>query len=260
VDETYDEFVQDYEDRVDDLRRSDWRNFARALTDWLQLLDSSSHSSGIIRQLGQRVDFDSWFGAAQTTVRGMVGSGRLDWSMDRTERLAQQLGLVRWLAAGDSNIGQYSTAFSWAGSNLNDNKRKITDELIEPFARDLLRHINRIRKSAPSIPAADRIVPLNHNSAELQDLEVKLGEIETAMERSNSLKQDPDFDRNLAELNAGRRLLSASSLRPSALAALLPNALRWLGEKLAENALTIVITAVAVLLAQLFGITIPGLG
>jgi hypothetical protein len=180
--------------------------------------------------------------------------------MDRTDRLAQQLGLVRWLAAGDNNIGQYSTAFSWAGSNLNDNKHKIADELIEPFARDLLRHIERVRKSMPSIPAADRIVPVNHNSPEVQDLEIKLSELLAAIERSNSLRAEPEFDRNLAELSAGKRLLEADAVRPSALGALLAPALKWFGDHVAGTALGMLITAAAVLLAAHFGITIPGFG
>ena len=100
---------------------------------------------------------------------------------------------------------------------------------------------------------------VNHNSPEVQDLEGRLGELETAMETSNSLKSEPEFDRNLAEIGATRRLLAATTVRLSALGALLLPALKWIGEKAADHAIGLLITAIAALLATAFGMTIPGL-
>jgi hypothetical protein len=260
LDQTYDDFTQDYEDRLDDIRRADWRNFPLALSDWLQLLDQSPHSSEVLSELAKRTDFDAWYAAAKTSVGSMVGSGRLNWSADRNERLGQQLGIVRLLSSNENELAQYSGAFSWAGSNLNDNKYKVADELIEPFARDLLRYIERRRQTSPSIPAADGVVSINHNSADVQDLTEKLGELEAAVETSNSLRGEADFDQNLAELSAGRRLLRAASVRLSALRAVLVPALKWLGDHVAGTAIGILVAAVVVLLASQFGITIPGLG
>lgn len=257
--ETFDDFQQDFEDRLDDIRRADWRNFSLALADLLQLLDQSPYSSSLVKGLEEQVDFDSWFAAAKVSVRSMVGSGKLNWSSDRAERLAQQLGIVRWLAANENNLTEYSSSFSWAGSNLNDNKYKATDELIEPFARNLFRHIERNRQSMPSIPAADRVVPLNHNSVEMKELEDTLGAVEAEMAVSNSLKSEPEFDRNLAELSAGRRLLIATAVRLSALGAVLMPALKWLTDHAAAGAIGVAVTAAIALLASLFGLTIPGL-
>jgi hypothetical protein len=260
MEEAYDDFVQDYSDRLDDIRRADWRNFPRALSDWLLLVDQSPHSAELVRDLGSRVDFDTWYAQAKASVGGMVGSGRLNWSADRTERLAQTLGLIRQLSSNENELVEYTSAFSWAGSNLNDNKYKVTDEVVEPFARDLFRYIERNRQSVPTLPAADRIVPVSHNSPEVRDLEGKLSELLAAVERSNSLRNDPDFERNLAELSAGKRLLQADAVRPSALGAVLGPALKWFGDHVAGSAIGITITAVAVILAAHFGIVIPGLG
>lgn len=260
MEETYDDFAQDYSDRIDDIRRADWRNFPRALSDWLQLIDQSPHSAELVRDLGSRVDFDPWYAQAKASVGGMVGSGRLNWSADRTERLAQTLGLVRQLSSNENELVEYTSAFSWGGANLNDNKYKVTDEVVEPFARDLLRYIERNRQSTPSLPASDRIVPVNHNSPEVQDLEKKLSELLAAIGRSNSLRTEPNFDRNLAELSAGQRLLQADAVRPSALGAVLGPSLKWFADHVAGTAIGIVITGVAVLLAAHFGIVIPGLG
>jgi hypothetical protein len=104
------------------------------------------------------------------------------------------------------------------------------------------------------------VVPVNHNSAEIRDLEDKLSELLAAVERSNSLRGEPDFDRNLAELSAGKRLLEADAVRPSALSAVLGPPLKWLGDHVAGTAIGMLVTAAAVLLAAHFGIAIPGFG
>lgn len=257
--EPFDDFLQDYADRTDDIRRADWRNFPRVLSDWLQLLEASPHSADVVRALDGRVDFGIWYAQAKASVGGMVGSGRLNWSADRIERLSQTLGVIRQLASNENELVEFTSAFSWAGNNLNDNKRKVTVELVEPFARDLLRYIERSRQRVPSIPAADRVVPVSHNSPEMQRLQSRLSEMLAEVERSNSLRNEPDFNRNLAELSAGKRLLEADAVRPSALSSVLAPALKWFGDRVAGTAISITVTAIAVLLAEHFGVAIAGL-
>src|SRR5205085_12452957 len=109
------------------------------------------------------------------------------------------------------------------------------------------------------MPASARIVAVNNSSPEVSELEGRLGEMETAIETSSSLKSEPEFDRNLAEIGATRRLLAAATVRLSALGALLLPALKWVVEKAADHAIGLLITAIAALLATAFGMTIPGL-
>lgn len=256
----FEDFSSEYQDRVDDVLRSSHRNFSLRLRDWLDLLDGSSVSKPAIDTLTRGFDFAPWYAAGAETVGSMVGSGRLEWSRDRQERLAQYLGLARHLASDEDAYADFSSQFLWAGKRLDDNVSKINNEIITPFARDLLKHIEKSRLAADRAPASDRLVPLDHNSSGVAKLNERLEEVETRMRESNSLKLDDEYDRNLAEVGAARRLMSATKVRLSALEALLVPALKWLGAKTAENALQIAVTALLMLLASVLGMTIPGLG
>jgi hypothetical protein len=257
--DSFETFLHDYEDRVDDLRRSDWTSLSLYLSDWLDLLDNAPQSYAVIKDLDGKCDFKTWFAEAQASKGSMVGTGRLNWSRDRTIRLAQQLGLMRYLASGEDVHTNFSIDFAWASSNLNDNKYKLVDEYIEPFARDLLRHIERVRATETLLPASDRVVPLDHNSPGVRELGEKLDQVERQMKASNSLKHEPELERNLAEIGAARRLFEAATVRISALTVLLVPALKWLADKATDAVIAIAIGAIAALLASLFGITIPGL-
>lgn len=256
------EFEEDYRDRLDDVLRSEHRNFAQRLTDWLGLLDSSPESSWVIKNLEKGIDFDSWFQEALKTRRGMVGSGRLNWSSDRTERLGQTLALVRYLAAEEGAGVNFAMSFMYAGSNLNDNVQKVVDQLIEPFGRDLWKHIERENKTQggrDAAPASDRVVKLDHNSAPYKDAVSKIEDVLKDARSLNSLAAEPEFDRVEAELSAGKRLLEAAAARVEAIKVVLIPPLQWIGKKVGEHALGIAVTALIALIASIFGITIPGI-
>lgn len=254
-----DEFVDEYNDRVADILRAGHRSFSFRLNDWLDLLDNSFVAKPAIDSLESGFDFTEWYGVATQSVGGMVGSGSLNWSGDRLERLAQYLGLVRLLASDESAFADFSSKFLWAGKRLDDNIAKINVEIITPFVRDLLKQIKKHQQGASTAPASDRVVSLNHNSPDMIELNERLNEVETRMQNSNSLKLEDDYDRNLAEISAARRLIAATRVRLPVLQALLIPSLKWLGTKVAENTLQIAVTAVIVLLASILGFTIPGI-
>ncbi len=81
--ESFTDFDDEYQDRVDDVLRSDFRSFSLRLSDWLDLLDNSPFSGSPVRRLEAGFDFAEWYNAALTTRGGMVGSGNLNWARDR---------------------------------------------------------------------------------------------------------------------------------------------------------------------------------
>jgi len=202
----FDQFAAEYNDLMSDVLSSEYRSFSMRLQDWLDFVDQSPPSRATVKRLGETVNFYDWYNAALTTRGGSVGSGRLDWARDRTERLGQQLGLVRHLAVKEMAFADFSTDFMWAGSKFNDSVAMINDQIIRPFARDLLKHIERAGASADEVPASDRIVTLDHNSPDVANLMEQIGLVKEAMTSSNSLRVEKDFERNLAEISAGRRL------------------------------------------------------
>lgn len=200
------DFEEDYNDRLNDVLRSDYRSFPVRLRDWLALLDASPESTPLMSELGEVSDFDTWFEAAQDTCGGMVGSGRLDWDSDRQKRLAQILGLVRHFSAEEDAALQFAMGFMYAGTNLNDNIYKVIEQIIEPFGRDLWKAIiryNRDGRQAAIAPAADRVVTLDHNSAAYCDLLDKLDHILQESRSINSVAADPEYERVEAEIGAG---------------------------------------------------------
>ncbi len=255
------EFEEDYRDRLDDALRSEHRNFAQRLAEWLNLLDNSPASSQVVAELEDGLDFNAWFQHAVSSRRGMVGSGRLDWSSDRKTRLGQTLGLVRHLASEENAGINFAMGFMYAGSNLNDNISKIVDQLIEPFGRDLWKHIvrtNRSSSSQASVPSADGVVAIDHNSAPYQSLIAQLEKLERDARSTNSIAMLPEFDRVEAEVSAGRRLLEAASARVEAIRVVLVPALKWIAERAGEGAIGVAVTAILVLIAGIFGFTLPG--
>ncbi|MES2494340.1 MAG: hypothetical protein V4579_13815 [Pseudomonadota bacterium] len=258
-------FASDYKDHVDDVLQAQFQSFCLRLQDWLDFLDNSPVSKPVMERLENEVAFGEWFNAALATRSGTVGGGRLNWSRDRTERLGQHIFVMRYLAHDEMAFSSFSTGFLWAGTKYNESVAAINDQVVRPFARDLLKHIERGGRAAGGVPAADRIVTLDHNRPDGVALREHLSVIQTTLETStnNSLKADEEFDRNLAEISAARRLVAAARIRVGPLADLLTSSLKWLLTKVAENlvgvAVAAAITALAGLLAALFGIVIPGL-
>ena len=257
----WEDFESDYRDAAEDVRRASHRLFADRLQQWWHVVDAFPQASTLLSTLTNGFEFDVWYQKGLQTFHGSVGSGRLDWSADRRERLAQNIGLFRFLAANPEAYADFSTSFLWAGSRLDDSVAKISEELFEPFARDLLKEIKRAGASQDAAPASDRIVPLDHNSSAYIEATSKLAEIETAVAQSNSLsiEHGPVHDQVVAEIGAGRRLLAAAQVRAELVWNTLKPALTWLADHVAEAFISAAVTVVLALLANLLGISVPAL-
>lgn len=79
-------------------------------------------------------------------------------------------------------------------------------------------------------PASDRVVPLDHNAQGYKDAVKATDDVIEAVRGSNDFKtKNPEaHEQRLAELEAGKRLLTAARVRVAALAAVLVVALKWL--------------------------------
>ena len=106
------------------------------------------------------------------------------------------------------------------------------------------------------VPASDRVVRLDHNSAEYVETVGKLEGAITTIQGSNAYAaEDPDdHGQRLAELESGKRLLLAARVRVESIRVVLVPALRWLAEKFADNAAGMIITAALTAILAFFGI------
>lgn len=130
--------IRDLEETVSDLRDTPYpsiRNAFQRLAHQLEL----EPLAGFLRAALPEVVFDTWHLQARQTVGSMVGSGTLDWPVNRSERVAMQLALCRRIAAGSIDVLQFMVEFSYAGNNLTDNIRAFASRVLNPMLRDLKR-------------------------------------------------------------------------------------------------------------------------
>lgn len=106
---------------------------------------------------------------------------------------------------------------------------------------------------APSIPASDRTVALDHNSAEYQEATSHLDNLVEAVQadRSNDFE---DKDQRLAELKAGRELLNSSTANPTRVEAVLYGCLAYLATKFADEPIGALAVATWTAIKTLFGL------
>jgi len=106
-----------------------------------------------------------------------------------------------------------------------------------PLARELRRYIlretERQQTFSPLIPATDRVVHLDHNSAAYEQAIEALEETEKVVSSANDYEDSQDKEQRLAELSATRRLLASTRVRVGAVTAIAGPALAWLAEKFA---------------------------
>jgi len=108
------------------------------------------------------------------------------------------------------------------------------------------------------VPASDRIVRLDHNSAAYLEADARLTEAIAALRENNEYKaSDPeDYEQRLAELEGGQRLLKAPRTRLGAVIEVLIRALQWLAVKLADTVAGKMIEKALTALAALLGFSL----
>jgi len=165
-------------------------------------------------------------------------------------------GLIkaRFFLGGDENRGMRC---SLTGAGLQE-----AEEIASRTGYDLYGELDRISSSSKisssepkPIPASDRIVQIDHNAPEFLDIKDKLERTILATRQSNSLREDmAAAEQHIAELEAGKVILSASQADKTLVERLLLPALKWLLEKIADNVVSILITTLITLIAAYFGL------
>jgi hypothetical protein len=251
-----DELCSEYDDLVVDTQNSGYQTFPHNLQRWFLFLDSSAPLAGVVLGLESSVEFEIWYQQCLQTMGGMVGSARLEWPEDSTQQLGLKLGLFRSFSDGRINPPDFCLHFLFVRGDFNAAVANLISQLFSPMARELRRYIRRQieqeRAFASSIPATDRIVHLDHNSAAYSETIEALEKTEQAVATANDYDDAQDKDQRLAELSAIRRLLTSTRVRIGAVTAIAGPTLAWLAEKFAGGVISQLASATWKLIMSLF--------
>lgn len=244
----YEDLAEEYQDLLNDASTCSYSFFEENLRRFLDFIHQQEPFAGIALELEATVpreQFEEWYKAAQRTMGGMVGSGRLDWPSARLQKLGMQLALFNHFVSNRDEFMEFYIHFLGGSTHFDDMVAEIGQQLVAPFGRDFGRLVRRRHHEASGdsevryAPATDRIVRIDHNSEAYKQADKALEDLEEAVRSSNSPELSPDDrDRSVAEISAGRRLLKATTVKLYAAVLLIVSAITFLSklEGLAEAA------------------------
>jgi hypothetical protein len=217
------EFFTSYDDLVTDVSNALPGDFPLHLIRWFGNIEEYAPAAVIVKGLEGPIDPVSWLERAQREATSGIGTTSLPWSTDSSELLGQQLGLCRLLSRRDLDPQNLVVNYMYSSSarhNAENSVRTLVQQVFRPLARDLRRRLWREIQDAQldetlAIPAADRVVRIDHNSAAYQDALAKLDSVSEALRGANL--PDPELKAQLTtELAVGRSLFESPRVRLAA--------------------------------------------
>jgi hypothetical protein len=207
-----------YDELTDEVMRSHKQFMPDNLANWFRTLDTTGEIAAQIQELESGVDFEKWKAELEVSRRL---NRPLVWPQEPEKRLGMQLRLFR--SAAESGNGDIIAGYGWqfipsADPSIDNSARRFIDQVFRPMARDLRRYLE---KEIATVPAADRSVPLNHNSNEYTETIEAVEEVEKTIREANDFPDQEEKEQRIAEVSAVRRLLEAARVRVEALVLLL---------------------------------------
>ena len=108
--------------------------------------------------------------------------------------------------------------------------------------------------NSDDVPAADRYVPLDHNSPEYRDTVTAVEEVISTVKNANDYDDTAEKRQVISALQAARTLLEEAKVRIGAVEALIAPVLKYLLKKFVDTAIGIAAKAALKALAALFGV------
>jgi hypothetical protein len=206
-----------YDDLTDEVMRSHKQFLPDHLANWFRTLDATGEVASKIQELEAAVDFENWKAELEVSRRL---NRPLVWPKEPEKRLGMQLRLFR--SAAESGNGDIIAGYGWQfipsqDPSIDNSARRFIDQVFRPMAAELRRYLE---KQAAVVPAADRSVPLNHNSQQYTETVQAAAEVEKAIEEANDFPEVEEKGRLVAEVSAVRRLLQVARVRVEAIVVL----------------------------------------
>lgn len=248
------DFLDEFDELSSQVSRARSDDFARLLRRWFSAMEEAGPPvSSRIAYLMSLYPFERVEQEVMRPESG-IGSGTLDWPEGREERLGAQLNLFRHMA--DEKVQGWNFAhdyFSARSNNINDILHEMTDQLFDVHTAELRRHLVRNADTPlPNlVPAAGRLVPINHNSAAYTEVLASFTSLSEEVAASNSI--EPEIKQSIvAEMSAAREILLAPVARFSVIEIVVVGPLLWMASEFASAAFAPAIAATLGLLKFLF--------
>lgn len=247
------EFISRYSELKHDVENSSYATFTDNLRRWFQFFESVPALRRALESLVAETDFDGWYQSQVASKGSWVGSGRLKWPEDGKKRLGLQIGLFKSFASEEIAVHQFALTFTASHNKFDEMTSTLADQYFRPFSSDLLQYLKAVDLEPIVVPAADRIVTLDHNSATYKDVIKSLEKLKTIIEQANNYSDEEDKEQRIGEIKAGRELLKTKRTRLKSLAAVLGTVLIYLVTKFGDSIIGEVATKIIDLLTELIG-------
>lgn len=234
--QSVDDLLAEFDDLTDDVSRSKHAFFAANLRRWFAFMDGTPEVASAITKFENSIDYEQWSKDGLKPQSGM-GPGRISLPEDTEPRLGVLIGLFRSLTAREDAALKFSHSYVSSERNFNDNIADLVNQVFAPFAKDLRRQISRALTNSVMAPAADRIVPINHNEIPYKELLEALDKVKATLQGTNDYDDPEDKEQRIAELLAGRLLLEPTRGRLTAILATLGDVLRYLAKRFVDTAI-----------------------
>lgn len=143
--------LRDFDDVVEDVENSRYNSIINSLQRFIGRIEGDPVLAELASHL-PNVDFDLWYESAMASAGPAVGSGQLDWPLDRLEQTAMQWQLTQHLARSDVDIIQFTMHFTHVSRYYDDNISEFMTQIFRPFARDFRRLVEDLPEATETPP------------------------------------------------------------------------------------------------------------
>ena len=145
--------LQELTDCVHDLRASGYESVPSVLSRLVEITDRPPLRM-LLGSLLPEVDFVGWWEGVKVASKGMGGWANLEWSIDRTARVAHQLAICWVIARGELKFLDFVYPFYGVRGNFDERVQWFAQVLLEPLVRD----INRLAQLRPTPPVLEDLL------------------------------------------------------------------------------------------------------
>jgi hypothetical protein len=130
--------LQDLAESISDFRDASFQSCESVLSRFIYQLDEEP-LAGFLASMLPAQDFDAWLTKTSGTVGSMVGSGVLEWPIERPARVAMQIALCRAIATKSVRFLDFVHNYFYTGRELSGHVDAFASRLLDPLVRDIAR-------------------------------------------------------------------------------------------------------------------------